>query len=59
MKNEMKKMPLAEKMAKDVEMKKIQHQVTALQTQQHQRIDKVTELKADEERVIDITQPIH
>ena len=44
MKNEMKKFPLAKKMDKVVEMKKLKHQVAALGNQQQQRTDKVVEL---------------
>ena len=42
LKNEMNKFPLEEKMAKTVEMKKLQQQVIALRTQQQQRNEKVT-----------------
>ena len=46
MRNEIKKFPLAKKLAKAVEMKKLQQQVTLLNTQQQQRTDKVLELQA-------------
>ena len=46
MRNEMKKFPLAKKLAKVIEMKKLQQQVTVLNTQQQQRIDKVVDLQA-------------
>ena len=42
MKNEMKKLPLAEKMDKAAEMKKLQQQVVVLRTQYQQRTNKVT-----------------
>ena len=46
MRNEMKKFRLAKKLATAVEMKKLQQQVTLLNTQQQQRTDKVLELQA-------------
>ena len=42
LKNEMKKLPLVEKMDKVVDMKKLQHQVAMLRTQQQQATDRVT-----------------
>ena len=42
--NEMKKLPLAQKMAKATEMRKLQQQVTVLCTQQQHRVEKVEEL---------------
>ena len=42
----MKKFPLAKKLAKVIEMKKLQQQVTVLNTQQQQRIDKFIDLQA-------------
>ena len=54
LKNEMKKLPLAEKMDKETEKKKLQQQVTMLHTQQQQRADKVEELQEEDERVTGI-----
>ena len=39
----MKKFPLAKKLAKAIEVKKLQQQVTVLNTQQQQRTDKVAD----------------
>ena len=43
LKNERKNFPLVEKMAKSVDMKKIQQQVVVLRNQQQYRTDKVIE----------------
>ena len=58
MKNEMKKFPLIEKIAKAVDMKMLQQQVATLQNQKL-RTDKVTELQDEVERVIGIIQHVH
>ena len=59
MKNAMKKFPLAEKMAKAAEMKKLQQHVTVMHTQQRHHVDKVEELHAKAERVTNIIHPMH
>ena len=55
----MKKLPLEEKMAKQMEMKKLQQQVTVLHTQHQQRIDKVVELQDKAEIFTGIIHPVH
>ena len=47
LKNEMKKLPLAKKMAKAVKMKRLQHQVMVLHKQHQQRTDKVIGLQVE------------
>ena len=54
LKNEIKKLPLEEKMAKEVEMKKMQQEVTMLCTQYQERNDRVVELLAEVEWIIGI-----
>ena len=57
--NDMKQLPLAQKMAKVTEMRKLQQQMTLLHTQHKQREEKVEYLKAKVKRVTGIIQPIH
>ena len=52
MKNDMKKLPLSQKMAKIVDMKKVQQQVATLRTQQQKRTDMVVELQEEEKILI-------
>ena len=59
LKNEMKKFPLAKKMANAIEMNKLQQQVATLQTPQEKRTNKVAELQEEENKVTGIIQPIH
>ena len=59
LKNEMKNLPLAKKIAKVAKMKKLQQQVTVLHTQQKQRTDKVIEFHVEAERITDIIHPKH
>ena len=47
----MKQLPLACKIAKEKEMRKLQQQVTVLRTQQQHRADKVEEMQFEAERV--------
>ena len=54
--NGMKKLPITEKMAKAIEMRKLQQRMTALSTQQQQHEDKVEELQDNVERVMGIIQ---
>ena len=44
LKNELKKLPSTENMAKDADMKKLKQQVERLQTQQQKRMDHVANL---------------
>ena len=56
LKDEMKQFPLARKMDKETEMRKLQQQVIVMRTQQQHRAEKVEELWV--EIVIGIIQPI-
>ena len=55
----MKQLPLAQKMAKAIEMRKFQQQVIMMCTQQQQHADKVEELQVEDERVTGIIKPIY
>ena len=55
----MKKLLLVEKMAKYANMKRLQQQVTTLQTQQQKRSNRVAERQAKVEKVTSIIQPVN
>ena len=57
--NDMKHLPLAHKIAKEMKMRKLQQQMIVLCTQQQQREEKVEELQDEGERVTTTIQPIH
>ena len=57
--NDMKHLPLAKKMGKEMEMRKLQQQMTLLRTKQQQREEKVEELQVEAEKVTGIIQPVH
>ena len=55
----MKKLPLAEKMAKAAEMRKLQQEFAVLRIQQQHRNDRVGELQTEVERITSIIQLVH
>ena len=57
--DDLKKLPMTEKMSKVVDMKKLQQQVEKLITHQQKRIDQVIELQEEVEKVTGIIQPVH
>ena len=59
MNNEVKKMPLVEKMAKPDDIDKLQQQVTKLLVKKQNRFNNVAELQAEVDKVTGIIHPIH
>ena len=57
--NDMKQLTLAQKMAKATKMSKLQQQITMLRTQQKHHEEKVEELQDELERVTCIIQFVH
>ena len=57
--NDMKQLPLVQKMAKATEMSKLQQQVIVLRTQQQHHLEKVEEMQDEAKRVTGIIQPVH
>ena len=57
--NDMKQLTLAQKMAKATKMSKLQQQITMLRTQQQHHEEKVEELHAEVERVKGIIDLVH
>ena len=59
MKEGMKQFPLAKKIAKATKMRKLQHKVTVLCTQQYERIENVAELEDEVELITGIIHLVH